>query len=274
MKIGFLAMSGLRAHDPKLLELGMTLPGVVERGKVVAALPSLGLLYLAACTPPGHELHYFEVDGAEPPEAYTCDLVAISTFPKPVIAAVTGRAIGVGVTMLLHCDLVYVAEDAALAMPFIDLGVVPEAGSSRLLPSRIGHVRAFALFALFIQTVVSNKFIGHGIAIGTVLLVIFLFNFGWENSLYLYLTIPQYTYSDMNGYGHYAPSIFWGITYWLSVSAFLGVLAIVFTRRGTDSGATAPAAFPRGVDRRPRRGPDLASALGRQSRVGRTRPAA
>src|SRR5262249_26062496 len=48
MRIGFLAMSGVRAHDPKLLQLGMTLPGVLERGRVVASLPSLGLLYLAA----------------------------------------------------------------------------------------------------------------------------------------------------------------------------------------------------------------------------------
>ena len=53
MKIGFLAMSGIRAHDPELLKLGLTLPGFVERSKTIASLPSLGLLYLAACTPPG-----------------------------------------------------------------------------------------------------------------------------------------------------------------------------------------------------------------------------
>jgi enoyl-CoA hydratase/carnithine racemase len=74
-------------------------------------------------------------------------LAALSTFPKPLVAAVVGKAIGVGVTMLLHCDLVYVAEDAALRMPFVDLGLVPEAGAARLLPARIGHARAFALFA-------------------------------------------------------------------------------------------------------------------------------
>lgn len=128
MKIGLLAMSGLRAHDPKLLALGLTLPGVIERGKVVASLPSLGLLYLAAATPPGHEIHYFEAegDGKEPPEVYDCDLVAISTFSAQVFEAYAVadrlRAAGVQVAMgglhvsvlpqeaLAHADHVIVGE--------------------------------------------------------------------------------------------------------------------------------------------------------------------
>ena len=60
MKIGLLAISGVRACDPELMALGLTLPGFVERSKVVAQLPSLGLLLLAACTPPGHEIRYFD----------------------------------------------------------------------------------------------------------------------------------------------------------------------------------------------------------------------
>ena len=82
MKIGLLAMSGIRACDKKLLQLGLTLPGFVERSKVIASLPSLGLLYLAACKPAEHEVRYFEAesDGNEPKEIYHCDLVAISTF--------------------------------------------------------------------------------------------------------------------------------------------------------------------------------------------------
>jgi len=89
MKIGFLAMSGLRAHDPKLLELGMRRPGVRERYQVLRSLPSLGLLYLAAYTPPGHEIHYFEAEeaGTVPAEVFTCDLVAISTFTAQVLEA-------------------------------------------------------------------------------------------------------------------------------------------------------------------------------------------
>src|SRR5204862_2657193 len=89
----------------ELLRLGLTLPGFLERGKIIASLPSLGLLYLAACTPDGHELHYFEAesDGAEPAAAYTCDLVANSTFSAQVFEAYAIadrlRAAGVRVAM-------------------------------------------------------------------------------------------------------------------------------------------------------------------------------
>src|SRR5215468_6229904 len=72
----------------------------------------------------------------------------ISRVGKPLIAAVQGNAVGVGTTMLLHCDLVYLADSARLITPFVNLALVPEAASSWLLPARIGHVRAYAMFAL------------------------------------------------------------------------------------------------------------------------------
>lgn len=73
---------------------------------------------------------------------------ALGRADKPIVAAVPGLAVGVGTTMLLHCDLVFLAESARLSTPFVNLALVPEAASSILLPARIGHVRAFAMFAL------------------------------------------------------------------------------------------------------------------------------
>jgi enoyl-CoA hydratase/carnithine racemase len=67
---------------------------------------------------------------------------ALAGAEKPVVAAVTGAAIGIGTTMLLHCDLVYVSDEARLAMPFTSLGLVPEFASSLLLPQLLGHVKA------------------------------------------------------------------------------------------------------------------------------------
>lgn len=86
MRIGLIAMSGIRACDQELLALGLTLPGFVERSKAIASLPSLGLLTLAGMTPARHEPHYIEVADLERMESLPADfdLVAISSFSAQI----------------------------------------------------------------------------------------------------------------------------------------------------------------------------------------------
>ena len=95
---------------------------------------------------------------------------------------------------------------------------------------------AFVLFALVVQSLVSNKYIGHAIVVAIFLLPIFLIPAGYVNRLYLFDTATDYTYSDMNGYGHFVPGLFWSTAYWVLWSALLMVVALAFSRRGTDTG--------------------------------------
>ncbi len=73
-------------------------------------------------------------------------LSAIHNFSKPLLAAISGNAVGIGTTMLFHCDIVIASPTAKFSMPFVNLGLVPEAGSSILFPRLVGHQRASKVF--------------------------------------------------------------------------------------------------------------------------------
>lgn len=103
----------------------------------------------ADCFSSGNDLADFlqsgELNDAHPTVMF---LYEIAKFPKPVVAAVAGLAIGIGTTVLLHCDLVYSTADCRFQLPFTQLGLCPEAGSSVLLPLLIGHQRASSILLL------------------------------------------------------------------------------------------------------------------------------
>jgi enoyl-CoA hydratase/carnithine racemase len=97
----------------------------------------------------GNDIEDFLKNPPGPGESPQAGLMkALLNFDKPLVVAVHGAAIGGGTTMLLHCDFVYAGESAKFQMPFINLAVVPEFGSSSIVPARIGHLRAAELILL------------------------------------------------------------------------------------------------------------------------------
>lgn len=123
------------------------------------------------CFTSGNDLmDFINLPAPDEPRPVEDFLRTISTYKKPLVAAVNGLAIGVGVTMLMHCDFVYAAENARFRLPFVNLGVVPEAGSSLLLSHLVGARKAAELLMLgdwfdaskavdlnFVNTLVANE---------------------------------------------------------------------------------------------------------------------
>jgi enoyl-CoA hydratase/carnithine racemase len=151
---GVLAITLARPHKKNALTAAMYRQ-LLEALEFASAEPSIHAVVLDSeggdfCA--GNDIADFVVLAAAAASFEQSDvwrfLQALVAFDKPLVAAVRGRAVGIGTTLLLHCDMVYVADNAILSTPFVDLALVPEAASSLLLPARIGYVRAFALFAL------------------------------------------------------------------------------------------------------------------------------
>ena len=136
-----------RPEKKNALTRGMYL-GMIEALKQADADPNVRVVLITgteACFTAGNDLVDFA--NAKPGETSPAILYlqTLAAAQKPVIAAVAGVAVGIGTTMLLHCDLAYAASDARFQLPFVNLGLCPEAGSSALLPAMMGHHRTAEL---------------------------------------------------------------------------------------------------------------------------------
>src|SRR5260221_5077667 len=123
------------------------MPDTLAPAESDSGLRAIVLLGPRACFPAGNDLKDFLEGPAGAWQALRF-VSALSKVSKPVVAAVGGPAVGVGTTLLLHCDLVYAAPGARFQLPFVPLGLVPEAASSLLLPKVAGYARAAAWLLL------------------------------------------------------------------------------------------------------------------------------
>jgi enoyl-CoA hydratase/carnithine racemase len=124
-----------------------SLAAAIEAAEASPAIRVITLTGVGDVFTSGNDLKDF-LNGRSPEmadNAVTAFLSALANTRKPIIAGVNGLAVGIGVTLLLHCDLVYASEDAIFQLPFVNLGLVPEAASSLLLPRRVGQHRAAEL---------------------------------------------------------------------------------------------------------------------------------
>ena len=151
---GVLSVTLNRADKKNAITQAMyaALSDAMERAKTDDAIRAVLLRAEGDSFSAGNDIGDFIAIGSQTEKPFDMSvfryLKSLADLDKPLVAAVKGRAVGIGLTMLLHCDLVVVADDALLSVPFVNLALAPEAASSLLLPAAIGHQRAFELFAL------------------------------------------------------------------------------------------------------------------------------
>lgn len=150
LKEGILTIRLNRPEKKNALNLAMyrSLAEELQRGDGDDRVRVIMLVGNPDCFTSGNDLADFLTAPSNGDSPVFRFLQAISTTKKPIVAAVSGLAVGVGVTMLLHCELVFAAAGATFQMPFVNLGLCPEAGSTLLLPRMMGHQRAAELLLL------------------------------------------------------------------------------------------------------------------------------